>query len=56
MDCSICGATPCYRLCPNSEHYYSPEQERADEAFYGQDDNRERYAATVAAEQYEDGS
>jgi|tagenome__1003787_1003787.scaffolds.fasta_scaffold17162443_1 hypothetical protein len=50
--CPECGETPmgtgCYRICPNSVHYYSPEQERADEAFYGMDDHRERYAAEYA--------
>ena len=50
MECSICGQPPdsCYNLCPNSPHFYSPEQERLDDAHYGDDDNRERYAATVA--------
>lgn len=36
--CEICGMNPvgeaCYHICPNSNHYYSPEQERADEANY----------------------
>jgi hypothetical protein len=27
--------------------YYSAEQERHDDAFYGLDDNHERYAATI---------
>lgn len=47
--CGICGESPigigCYHICPNSVHFYSPEQERADEPFYGQDDHYERYAA-----------
>jgi hypothetical protein len=43
--CPNCGADPCYHLCPNSVAYYSPEQERADEPWYGMDDNYERYAA-----------
>jgi hypothetical protein len=47
--CPECGESPmgtgCYRICPNSVHFYSPEQERADEPFYGLDDHRERYAA-----------
>lgn len=47
--CSICGQAPvreaCYHLCPNSLFWYSPEQERADDAHYGDDDMRERYAA-----------
>ncbi len=30
-DCPNCGANPCYTLCHNSPHYYSPEQEREDE-------------------------
>lgn len=48
-DCSNCGQPPgeCYHLCFNSDHYYSPEQERADEPFYGDDDVRERYADEV---------
>jgi hypothetical protein len=25
----------CYHICPNSDHYYSPEQERADDATHG---------------------
>jgi hypothetical protein len=48
--CSHCGATPCYHICPNSPHYYSAEQERADDATYGADDISERYAAEMAAE------
>jgi hypothetical protein len=43
--CSHCGANPCYFICPNSPHYYSPEQERADDAWYGGDDVSERYAS-----------
>lgn len=37
--CPSCGMPPgqCYNLCPASPAYYSPEQERADEPFYGQD-------------------
>ena len=58
FECNICGMTPvgsgCYRLCPNSVHFYSPEQERADEPFYGMDDNSERYAATAEPSQYDD--
>lgn len=46
--CPNCGADPCYHLCHNSVAYYSPEQERYDDQFYGEDDERERYAATVA--------
>jgi hypothetical protein len=48
-DCGICGQPPgeCYNLCPNSPNYYSPEQERYDDQFYGEDDNRERYAAEI---------
>lgn len=52
--CSYCGGDPCYHQCPNSQHYYSPEQERADDAFYGQDDVSERYAATAEPSQYAD--
>jgi hypothetical protein len=40
-ECPVCGSTPqgtgCYHICPNSVAYYSPEQERADDAHYGQD-------------------
>lgn len=50
--CDICGEAPvgeaCYHICPNSVHFYSPAQERADDAFYGDDDIRERYAAERA--------
>jgi hypothetical protein len=37
--CPECGqpAGECYNLCPNSSAFYSPERERADEAFYGAD-------------------
>lgn len=48
MICGNCGADPCYHICFNSPHYYSPEQERADDAHYGDDDIRERYAAELA--------
>ena len=39
MTCASCGMPEgqCYNLCPNSPAFYSPEQERADDAFYGQD-------------------
>jgi hypothetical protein len=59
-DCSICGGSPigsgCYHICPNSVHFYSPEQERADDAAdWGRwDDHSERYAATAEPSQYED--
>lgn len=40
-ECPECGMAPmgegCYHICPNSTHFYSPEQERADEPFYGAD-------------------
>lgn len=31
--CGICGSEPgnCYNICPNSDAYYSPEQERQDD-------------------------
>jgi hypothetical protein len=49
MECKICGESPvgtgCYHICPNSVCFYSPEQERADDAHYGDDDVSERYAA-----------
>lgn len=48
-ECPECGQTPmgagCYHICPNSDAFYSREREMADEAFYGQDDVSERYAA-----------
>jgi hypothetical protein len=51
-ECGNCGGYPvgigCYHICFNSVHYYSPEQERADEPFYGLDDDYERYAAERA--------
>lgn len=47
IECPECGSTPmgegCYHICSNSTHYYSPEQERYDDQFYGDDDIRERY-------------
>ena len=46
--CGNCGARPCYHLCFNSPYFYSPEQERYDDQFYGEDDHRERYAAELA--------
>ncbi len=50
-ECSHCGGVPvgsgCYHICPNSDHFYSPEQERADDPFYGDDDIRERYAGEL---------
>lgn len=56
-ECPICGCSPmgegCSHQCPNSVHYYSPEQERADDAFYGDDDVRERYAGEVIDAEYE---
>ena len=58
--CPTCGSFPmgtgCYHICPNSIHYYSPEQERADDPHYGEDDMRERYAATAEPSQYADDS
>ena len=39
VKCNVCGQIPmgegCYFICPNSDRYYSPEQERADDADYG---------------------
>jgi hypothetical protein len=48
--CTNCGQPPgeCYHLCFNSPAFYSPEQEREDEAWYGMDDHNERYAAERA--------
>lgn len=31
-DCPNCAPYDCYHICPNSPHYYSPEQERQDDA------------------------
>jgi hypothetical protein len=57
VTCGNCGQTPvgeaCYHLCFNSPHYYSAEQERYDDQFYGDDDNRERYAETLASMEHE---
>ncbi len=50
-ECPSCGSTPmgsgCYHICPNSDSFYSPEQERYDDQFYGQDDMSERYAGEL---------
>lgn len=44
--CPNCGADPCYHMCHNSQHFYSPEQERYDAMMDdGSDDIRERFAA-----------
>jgi hypothetical protein len=56
--CPECGESPmgtgCYHICPNSVYFYTPEQERYDDQFYGMDDDRERYAATIEPSQYWD--
>lgn len=57
--CGNCGGYPvgigCYHICPNSVYYYTPEQERYDDAIDdGSDDRRERFAATIEASQYEE--
>jgi hypothetical protein len=56
-ECGNCGGYPigigCSHQCFNSTHYYSPEQERADDAFYGDDDIRERYAGEIIDAEYE---
>jgi hypothetical protein len=36
-NCPNCAPYECYNICPNSPNYYTPEQERADDAFYGAD-------------------
>ena len=46
-NCPNCAPYDCYHICPNSPFYYSAEQERADEPFYGDDDVRERYAGEL---------
>ena len=51
LTCSNCGADPCYSLCPNSPHYYSPEQERADSDW--QDSLSESEFTALAHRQYE---
>lgn len=55
--CGNCGGYPigtgCYHICFNSVHYYTPEQERRDDATYGDDDIRERYSAEMADMAYE---
>lgn len=48
--CGNCGGDPvgegCYHICFNSPAYYSPEQERYDDAHdFGYDDHYERYAS-----------
>ena len=57
-ECPNCGGVPmgsgCYHICRNSDSFYSPEQERADDVHYGEDDMSERYAATVEPSQYAD--
>lgn len=56
--CPECGQAPmgeaCYHICPNSDAFYSPEQERYDDQFYGQDDVRERYSAEADPAAYEE--
>jgi hypothetical protein len=51
VECPTCGSFPmgqgCYHICPNSVCYYSPEQEKADDPWYGMDDQRERYAGEL---------
>jgi hypothetical protein len=42
-DCPNCAPYDCYHICPNSPHYYSAEQERADDATYGDLDRWEGY-------------
>lgn len=55
--CPNCGADPCYHLCVNSPHYYSPEQELFDAMMDdGSDDRRERYAnETIGLEDEDTG-
>ena len=47
--CPVCGANPCYRICPTQDPYHGDQAaENADYEFNAQyDDNRERYAATA---------
>ncbi len=33
-DCPQCGANPCYFICENSPHFYSPEREREDALYH----------------------
>jgi hypothetical protein len=48
--CPVCGANPCYRICPTQDPYHGDQAaENADYEFNARyDDNRERYAATAA--------
>lgn len=47
--CPVCGADPCYRICPTQDPYHGDQAaENADYEFNAQyDDIRERYAATA---------
>ena len=53
--CPECGMPPgqCYNLCPNSAAYYSPEQERADDATYGDLDRWEGWGDPDPAPDYD---
>lgn len=48
-ECPVCGLLngDHYNLCSLSPAYYSAEQERFDDAHYGEDDVRERYAGEL---------
>jgi hypothetical protein len=48
--CPVCGADPCYRICPTQDPYQGDQaRENEDYEFNARyDDVRERYAATAA--------
>lgn len=53
-NCPNCAPYDCYHICPNSPNFYSPEQERRDDAMDdGSDDIRERYASSMIDADYE---
>jgi hypothetical protein len=47
--CPVCGANPCYRICPTQDPYQGDQAaENADYEFNARyDDVRERYASTA---------
>jgi hypothetical protein len=48
--CPVCGANPCYRICPTQDPYQGDQAaENTDYEFNARyDDVRERYASTAA--------
>jgi len=58
-DCPVCGANPCYGICPTQDPFHGDQAaENADYEFNARyDDERERYAATAAdADSFADDS